>query len=271
MTDRELELRLSRVARTLDADAPTVDSSLLVGNARRRPRPALVAVAVAAALAGVTVAPAAVSALGDLFRVDSVPELGPVSGVALPYQGRRVPLNEARATVPFQVRTIPSLGTPDAAYVRDDVMGGMVTLAYDGGQTLLTQWPSSDVQARVAIVPAYGTAEEVTVGRVRGLWIAGSARGTFTLVGADGTVHRELFDVAAGALLWRDDGLAFLLPGCWDEGHRGRARCRGEASVRLSRLDAGRDEHVVRQDVRADDRAGLARQLHLHRLLRTGH
>ena len=160
-----------------------------------------------------TVAPAAVSALGDLFRVDSVPELGPVSDVALPYQGRRVSLNEARATVPFQVRTIPSLGTPDAAYVRDDVMGGMVTLAYDGGQTLLTQWPSSDVDARVAIVPAYGTAEEVTVGSVRGLWIAGAARGTFTLVGADGTVHRELFDVAEGALLWRDDGLAFLLQG----------------------------------------------------------
>jgi hypothetical protein len=65
----------------------------------------------------------------------------------------------------------------------------------------------------VAIVPEYGTADVVTVGRVRGLWISGSAQGTFTLVGADGTVHRELFDVAAGALLWRDDGLALLLQG----------------------------------------------------------
>jgi hypothetical protein len=213
MTDRQLELRLSRVARTLDADAPTVDSSLLVRSARRRPGPALVAVAVAAALAAVSAAPAAVSALGDLFRVDSVPELAPVSGVALPYQGRRVPLSEARATVPFQVRTIPSSGTPDAAYVRDDVMGGMVTLAYDGGLTVLTQWPSSDVQAHVALVPSYGTTEEVQVGRVRGLWIEGASRGTFTLVGADGGVHREHFDVAEGALLWRRDGLAFLLQG----------------------------------------------------------
>ena len=213
MTDHDLELRLVRVARTLDADAPAVDPTVLVQAARRRLRPALVATAAAAGLAAVGVAPAAVSALGDLFRVDSVPELGPVTGAALPYQGRRVPMNEARATVPFQVRTIPSLGTPDAAYVRDDVMGGMVTLAYEAGQTLLTQWPSADVQARVAIVPTYGTAEEVGVGPVRGLWIAGAARGTFTLVGADGQVHRELFDVAAGALLWRDGGLAFLLQG----------------------------------------------------------
>ena len=68
MTDHELELRLVRVARTLDADAPAVDPTVLVQAARRRLRPAIVAIAAAAALAGVSVAPAAVSALGDLFR-----------------------------------------------------------------------------------------------------------------------------------------------------------------------------------------------------------
>ena len=38
-------------------------------------------------------------------------------------------------------------------------------------------------------------------------------RGTFTVVGADRAIHRERFDVSAGVLLWRDDGIAFLLQG----------------------------------------------------------
>jgi hypothetical protein len=45
------------------------------------------------------------------------------------------------------------------------------------------------------------------------LWIEGTARGTFTLIGADGGVHRERFDVDAGVLLWKEDGIAFLLQG----------------------------------------------------------
>ena len=228
MTDHELELRLSGAARALDADAPTLDPDLLKAAGRRSVRPALVAIAAALALAGVTVAPAAVSAFGDLFRVDSVPELAPVPGVAPPHIGRRVPLNEAQASVLFPVRTIPSLGAPDAAYVRDDVVGGMVTLAYGAGRTLLTQWPSADVRARVAVVPAYGTAEEVAIGRLRGLWIAGSAQGTFSLVGADGAIHRELFDVAEGALLWRDSGVALLLQGAGTE--QAATRLAAEAS-----------------------------------------
>jgi hypothetical protein len=213
MTDHELELRLRRVAHVLDAEAPTVDIALLGSAGRRSIRPALVAIVAVAAFAGVSVAPAAVSALGDLFHVDSVPELGPVTNVAPAYQGRRVSMSEARTTVPFDVRAIPSLGRPAAVYVRDDVMGGMVTLAFEAGQVLLTQWPSADVQARVAVVPTHGTAEQVTFGSRHALWIAGAARGTFTLVGADGQAHRELFDVAAGALLWRAGGLAFLLQG----------------------------------------------------------
>ena len=45
------------------------------------------------------------------------------------------------------------------------------------------------------------------------MWIEGAARGTFTLIGADGAVHRESFEVGPGALLWSDDGMAFLLQG----------------------------------------------------------
>lgn len=213
MSEHELELRLREVARALDADAPAFDPVVLRASARRRVRQRwVVALAVVAALAAGLAAPTAISALGDLFDVDRVPELGPVPfDVAPGYGGRQAQLAEARQTVAFPLRTIPSLGEPEAAYVRDDIVGGMVTVVYRDGRTRLTQWAVADVSARAAVVPSSGTAEEVAFGNLRGLWIAGTARGTFTVVGADQAVHKELFDVAAGALLWQDDGVAFLL------------------------------------------------------------
>jgi len=219
MSERELELRLRAVAHALDADAPAFDPARLRAAAPRRTRRWVIAIAVLAALACMAAAPTAVSALGDLFDVESVPELGPVPrGVTQPFGGRQVQLEEAQQTVAFPLRTIASLGPPEAAYVRDDIVGGMVTVAYHGGRTRLTQWAMSDVQARAAVVPSSGTAEEVTVGGRRALWIEGTARGTFTVTGADGALHYELFDVAAGALLWQDAGVAFLLQGAGTKG-----------------------------------------------------
>lgn len=211
MAEHELELRLQAVARALDADAPAFDPALLRDAPRRRLRTAVVALVAVAAL-GVAAAPGAVSALRSIFGVDEVKELGPVPyGVAPPFEGRQVPPEAIQKSTPFRVRVISSLGKPDAAHVRDDIAGGMVTIAY--GQTLLTQWRETDVEARIAIVPTGGVAEDVKFGRLPALWIEGKARGTFTLVGADGTVHRERFDVGAGLLLWKDDGMAFLLQG----------------------------------------------------------
>ena len=213
MTEHEFELRLLAAARALDAEAPTFDPSVLP----TRPSPirfAVVALAIAAALAAVAAAPAAVSALRDLFEVESVPELGPVAAdVAPAFLGRPASPDEARAAVPFQVRTIPALGAPDGAYVRDDIVGEMVTLAYGNAAVVLTQWRATDVRARISIVPVQGTAEDVQIGSRGALWTAGTARGTLTLVGADRAVHRELFDVADGALLWQEDGVTFLLQG----------------------------------------------------------
>ena len=208
----ELERRLQSVAAALDAEAPRFDPAVLRAHRRPRPRAALVALALAAALVGVAAAPAAVSALRDLFSVEPVPELGPIpDGVAPPYGGRLTSLDEARTTVPFGLRTIPSLGAPDAAFVRDDIVGGMVTLRY--GPTLLTQWRASDVHAHVAFVPAAGTADEVTIGSHRAAWVAGTARATLTLVGADRAVHRELVEVADGTLFWEDGSIVLLLQG----------------------------------------------------------
>jgi hypothetical protein len=214
MPEHVLELRLRAVAHTLDADAPAFDPRRLHTPTRRRARRRLVAFAVLAALAATAAAPAAVSALADWFEVDSVPELGLVPTDAAPgFEGRQAPLSEARQSVAFRVRTIASLGAPDAAHVRDDIVGGMITVTYEVRGIRLTQWAPADVTARAAFVPTSGAAEEITVGGKRALWIEGTARGTFTVTGADLGVHKELFDVAAGVLLWQEGGVAFLLQG----------------------------------------------------------
>jgi len=214
MAERELELRLRAAVAELDSRAPEFDAARLGGARPRRFRRQLVALACIAAVAGVAAAPAAISALRGLFAVDEVPVLGPLEpGVAPPYAGRSVPVPAAQDSVSFPVRMIQSLGAPDEARVRDDITGGMVTLVYRSSGILLTQWRTTDVDARIALVPAAGKAEVVEANGRRALWIEGAARGTFTLVGADGAIHRESFEVGPGILLWRMDAMAFLLQG----------------------------------------------------------
>lgn len=218
MAERQLELRLRAVARELDARGPAFDVGLIRSVPSRRIRGRVVVFACALVLAGAAVAPAAVSALQHLFDVDEVSELGGLApGVAPPFEGRSVPVDALHASVPFRVRMISSLGAPDDARVRDDITGGMVTIAYGDGRILLTQWRTTDVSARIALVPVSGAAEDVAVGDLPGLWIEGVARGTFTLIGADGAVHRESFEVDTGVLLWNDGAMTFLLQGAGSE------------------------------------------------------
>ena len=205
MAEQDLDRRLLAVARAFDAEAPAFDGAVL---RRGRPYRSVVLVAVVAVV-GAFAAPGAVSGLGHLFGVDSVSGLGSVApDVAPAYLGRQVSLD----TLSFSVAMIPSLGAP-TAYVRDDFVGGMVILDY--GNVRLTQWQASALRARAAVVRAGGTADDVAVGprHVRGLWLDGAARGTFTVVGADRELHRETFEVGTGALLWQYDGTAYLLQG----------------------------------------------------------
>jgi hypothetical protein len=209
----ELELRLRAVARDLDARAPGFDYRLLRAAPRPRMRRPVVALVCVVALIGAAASPAGIAALRTLFDVDTVRELGPLApGVAPPFAGRSVPVESIHASVPFPVRTLSSLGAPADARVRDDISGGLATLVYAGG-IRLTQWRTIDVHARIALVPVDGIAEELSVGALPALWIQGTARGTFTLVGADGAVHRESFDIGAGVLMWKQDGMTFLLQG----------------------------------------------------------
>ena len=84
----------------------------------------------------------------------------------------------------------------------------MVSVSYDGG-IVLSQWSARDVDASVEVVPAGGVAEDVG----SAVWIAGEARGTFAVIGADGALHREEFLVRSGALVWEQAGVGFLLQG----------------------------------------------------------
>jgi hypothetical protein len=213
MTDHELDLQLRRAAATLDALAPSFDVARLPAPAHARMRVARVAVVCVLALTLVGAASAAVTSIRSLFVVDEVAVLAPDEpGVAPPFAGREVPVSVASHVVPFRVRTIQSLGAPAEAHVRDDIAGGMLTLGYGDGLRL-TQWRSSDVSARIALVPLEGDAEQLAVGQIDALWVEGTARGTFTLVGADAAVHREHFEVATGALLWTSGAMTYLLQG----------------------------------------------------------
>jgi hypothetical protein len=67
--------------------------------------------------------------------------------------------------------------------------------------------------------PARPDDEAVLVSRAR----AGDhARGTLTVLGADGRTHDEAFHAADGALFWEADGMAFLLHGAASKGEAAR-------------------------------------------------
>ena len=102
MTEHEFELRLLAAGRELDAEAPASPvrppHATLPDPVRGR------GLATAVALAAVAAAPAAVSALRDLFEVESVPELGPSqrtwhprSSAGPPHRTRPAQLSRSRS------------------------------------------------------------------------------------------------------------------------------------------------------------------------------
>jgi hypothetical protein len=206
MTDRVLEQRLYAAAHALDEVAPAFDARR-TARPRRRLRWVL-AVAVATVLVGAAVQPSALSAVARFLGVTQVDELAPLGGVAPPFLGEAFPREGAQRFVDFRVRTIAVLGEPRRFYARNDLVGGMVSVSYAGG-IVLSQWSARDVAATVEVVPANGIAEDVG----SAVWIAGKARGTFVVTGADGALHREEFVVGSGALVWEHAGVGFLLQG----------------------------------------------------------
>ena len=213
MAEHELELRLRAVARALDADAPAFDPALpprrpsaaLPSERSSRWRPSSPLPASSARRPPSRRCAASSTSTRSLSSVRRARRRAPVRGTA------RCPPDAVQSVAPFRVRTISSLGAPDAAYVRDDIAGGMVTVVYGDGRCSRSGGRPTWTRASRSSRRRYR--EDVTVGRLPALWIEGTARGTFTLIGADGAVHRERFDVSPGVLLWKDDGDAFLLQG----------------------------------------------------------
>ncbi len=213
MTDRELEQRLRATALALDARAPAFDAAPIAAPRRARVRRALAVAACAALVAGVIAEPAALSAVARFLGVTSVDELAPVApDVAPPFLGREVSRDAAGRYVGFRIREVGALGDPERFHGRDDLAGGMVSVSYQGG-LVLTQWHAGAVDAGVEVTVSGGSAEDVMVGERGGVWVAGEARGTFVVVGADGARHREEFAVREGALAWEAEGVGFLLQG----------------------------------------------------------
>jgi hypothetical protein len=212
-----VERRLAAVARSLDADAPSFDPSILVASRRSRRRLLLALALVAAGLA--LLASPAGSAVGRLLglldgvEVRTVPALEPPRpDVAAPYRGLPAPLGDALI--------VGELGLPREVYRRIDIAGDVATLVYD--TVVLAQWPVRDVRADVAVVQSTGQVQEVQVGDASGVWIAGEARGIYTFVGADGADHNEAFAATDGILLWQSGDTAFRLEGAgsWEDAVR---------------------------------------------------
>ncbi len=212
MTEREAEQQLRAAALALDALAPPFDPALLRAGRRPRVRWLLAVAAGTAVLAGLVVEPAALSSVARFLGVTSVDELTPRVDVAPPILGPAVSGEAAARHVAFPLREITALGEPERFYGREDVGGGMVSMSYAGG-VVLTQWSADAVDASVEVVATRGVAEDAAVGSSPAMWIAGEARGTFVVVGADGELHREAFDVRDGVLAWEAAGVGFLLRG----------------------------------------------------------
>jgi len=201
------------------AELPDAEAAALLGvtpgayrvrvlRALRRLR-VLLALALVAAGLGVLASPAG-SALGRLLGlvdgvdVRTVPALEqPPPDVAPSYRGLPAELGDALI--------VGELGLPHEVYRRIDIAGDVATLVYD--DVVLAQWPVRDVRAEIEVVLETGRAQEVSVGGVTGVWIAGEARGIYTFVGADGADHHEAFAVTDGILLWQLDDTALRLEG----------------------------------------------------------
>jgi hypothetical protein len=91
-----------------------------------------------------------------------------------------------------------------------------------------------------------------TVGNLRPLWIEGTTRGTFTLIRADGAVHRESFEVGTGVLLWKADAMTFVLQGAASKAEAMRLAADVEplAVARRSSCDVPSDEVLLRPRIR---------------------
>ena len=167
-----------------------------------RSRLALALAAALVPLAAVAAVPSARDAVLDLFGLDGAtvevrPEL-PAGRVAPdPELGARSTLDEARRAAGFDVLAPSALGAPEAVFFSDATPGGEVTLSYDGGRLLVSQFQGDrDPNYIGKIVP-----EVATVERFRGgVWIEGAPHFFFYRT-PDGGQREDSLRLAGNVLL----------------------------------------------------------------------
>jgi RNA polymerase sigma-70 factor (ECF subfamily) len=176
-----------------------------------------------AAAAAIVLALAAVLALSPAARSAARSVLDLIPGVkvervstlrdrradaAPPYLGVPGSVADAKRVTSFSPSFPP--GT-EQIYVRDDVVGGMVTFFLPNGVTL-TEWWSGTGAAAFDVLGDSGV-RQVDVGAADGLWIDGGASATYTYIGADGQRHFEALEPRSTLLLWQRGKVAYRLEG----------------------------------------------------------
>lgn len=190
------------------------------------PALATVVLLLVAALALQPVGASALEAIGlrgiAIFRVPDVPSTR--GSAVLPDAKRVASVDRASAEAGFRVRVPGELGDPDEIYVRlagTDQAGRGLTQAFlvYGERSGVTPSAQTGISVLIAelrgsfapqllgkVLPAGGTAEEVTVNGGRGVWIGGAPHQVFYL-GPGGDVLVDSVRLAGNVLVWEQGEL----------------------------------------------------------------
>lgn len=181
------------------------------------------AIALVVLCAAALINPASRDAIAHFFHVRGVtvvrvesplPATSPITPL---YLGQRTTLAQARSSVGFPVAIPPELGQPDAVYVDQSIPGGEVALAYKprtgipevrqtGLGVLITEFRGDLVPGFITKEVGPGTtAEEVSVNRDPGWWIAGQPHFIILQNGA------ETLRLASNTLVWEHAGVTYRI------------------------------------------------------------
>lgn len=154
----------------------------------------------------------------EIFRAPTPPTAAPAGAPRLGDARRVGSVGEAASIADIRVFVPAALGAPDEVYVRNEQLGGGVTLVYltrpgipvsqfAGVSVLVTEVRGSVEPAFFAKVLPPGTqAEEVRINGARGFWLAGAPHSVFYR-DASGNAIAETLRLAGNVLLWEQGDL----------------------------------------------------------------
>ena len=140
--------------------------------------------------------------------------------------GQKMTLEEAQTRVPFRILVphTPTLGPPDAVYLRSGYFDPQVTLlwharpglpkAHETGEGLLLTEFRASIQADLIkkFVSEATVFEPATVNGGQGFWIAGAPH-ELAFVDKDGAVNEDTIRLAGNVLVWEQGKLTIRMEG----------------------------------------------------------